>query len=409
MLLLVHQSSNADLAAKLAKELVDVFHDATEVVLIGAESPSAVIRDPAWDDLLLVMFDGTIYPEKGRTFISEYLSRRPKGAAILPIATDSAHTRPPSEAESIKAFIFEQSGTNPSRLVNRIGAMLGLRWQGRDSNLFISYRAKDGKAIANQLYNHLLRLGHRPFLDDAREFDDLPHILPGSPVQKEIDNALDNASLVLLVDTPSAPDSIWIKHEVDTADAILLPILPLCFKEPHERRKGPRFRSLNSLMRWVDLPFDPNGTAAPLSEEQLETITAEAEQYYCEIFRRKCRVPQLVEKQFSEHGFVWKVLNSRLLMFGASKRRGVRMTTSVLTHCSIFDQIYNPALQRFLDFLAQTQPCNHSLFVYDGDLLSEPELAEIAKNYPDSTMIILHHQDLATLIQSEFTMLGASS
>jgi len=53
MLLLVHQSSNADLAAKLAKELVDVFHDATEVVLIGAESPSAVIRDPAWDDLLL--------------------------------------------------------------------------------------------------------------------------------------------------------------------------------------------------------------------------------------------------------------------------------------------------------------------------------------------------------------------
>jgi hypothetical protein len=409
MIQLLHQSSNATLAQKLAEELLVAFNDATGIVLVNAESPSAANRDAKWDDLLLALFDGTAFPETGRNFIAEYLSIRPKGAAILPVATDPAHTRPPTEAEAIKAFVYEPSHTSLSQLINRIGAMLGLRWQGRDSNLFISYRAKDGKAIANQLYNHLLSLGHRPFLDDAREFDDLPHILPGSSVQKEIDNALDNASLVLLVDTPSAPESVWIKHEVDTADSILLPILPLCFKEPHERKKGPRFRSLNSLMRWVELPFDPNATTAPLSKEQLETITVEAEQYYCEIFQRKCRVPRLVEKEFSDHGFVWKVLNSRLLMFGASKQRGVRMTTSVLTHCSIFDQIYDPALQRFLDFLAQTQPCNHSLFVYDGDLLSEPELADIAKSYPDSTMIILHHQELATLIQSDFTILGASS
>ena len=366
-------------------------------------------HDPAWDDLLLVLFDGTAYPETGLHFIAEYLSSRPKDAAILPVASNPAHTRPPTEAEAIKAFVYDASGMNLSQLINRIGAMLGLRWQGRDSNLFISYRAKDGKAIANQIYNHLLSLGHRPFLDDAREFDDLPHILPGSPVQKEIDDALDNASLILLVDTPLAPESIWIKHEVDTADSLLLPILPLCFKEPHERKKGPRFRSLNSLMRWVDLPFDPNATTAPLSGEQLETITVEAEQYYCEIFRRKCRVPHLVEREFSDRGFVWKVLDSKLLMFGASKQRGARMTTRVLAHCSIFDQIYNPALQRFLAFLAQTQPCNHSLFVYDGDLLSQHELTEFGEEHPDSTMIILHHQELATLLQSEFTVLGASS
>jgi hypothetical protein len=47
--------------------------------------------------------------------------------------------------------------------------MLGLRLQGRDGKSFLSYRASDGAAIAKQLYDYLLALGHRPFLDEARE------------------------------------------------------------------------------------------------------------------------------------------------------------------------------------------------------------------------------------------------
>ena len=43
-------------------------------------------------------------------------------------------------------------------------------------------------------------------------------ILPGSPVQKEIDEALDKSNLLLLIDTPSAPGSKWIMHEVETAE-----------------------------------------------------------------------------------------------------------------------------------------------------------------------------------------------
>ena len=94
-------------------------------------------------------------------------------------------------------------------------------------------------------------LGHRPFLDEAKELDGYTTIFPGSPVQKQIDEALGDANLVLLIDTPDAPASPWIKHEVDTADALLLPILPVCLREPSDPRHGPRFRSLVALQRWI--------------------------------------------------------------------------------------------------------------------------------------------------------------
>lgn len=246
-------------------------------------------------------------------------------------------------------------------------------------------------------------------MDQAREFDGLPRILPGSPVQKEIDQALDAASLVLLIDTPSAAESIWIRHEIETADSLMLPILPLVFRNADDGKKGPRFASLRSLMRWVSFAFNPAANPSPLNVAQLEAIVSEAEHYYCEIFRRKCRVPLLVEKEFTSRDYVWEVLNQRLLMFQSSKKHSARLNTSVLTHCSIFDQVYGPAVNRFLKFLESTQKTNYSLFVYDGDLIPEPELNDIAEEQQDSSLIILHHQELATLIRTNFTTLGAAS
>ena len=121
------------------------------------------------------------------------------------------------------------------------------------NQIFISYRTADGSAIAVQLYDHLSSLGYLPWRDEAREFDGEPQILPGSPVQQAIDDALSKANLVMLIDTPSAPHSPWIKHEVDTANSLLLPILPICFRDANDPKKGPRFRSLLDLQRWVEL------------------------------------------------------------------------------------------------------------------------------------------------------------
>ena len=255
--------------------------------------------------------------------------------------------------------------------------MLGLRVQGRDTKIFISYRGTDGASIANQLHAYLTGSGHRAYLDEAKEIDGETSILPGSDVQAEIDEALKGANLLLLIDTPDAPASRWIKHEVDTADGLLLPILPICFRKAGDPKRGPRFPSLLALQRWLPhcqrrAPLRPSPTI------NWARFSSDAEKYLCEIFQRKCRVPFIVEKEFVSRGFAWNVLDQRLLMYESSKTHSGRLHTKVCSHCSMFDQIYMPALNRFCAFFDQTGRGNYSLFIYDGELLPDQQLEEIA-------------------------------
>lgn len=408
MIVIFYQDGCQDIAQKTALELVGAFADQVAVECIAADSTAAWPADSSWDDLLIVLYNEKDFPPSGNRFISEYLQNRPGTALLLPVALSIASPKPPDAAAAIKALLYDAAapGSN-GRLVNRVGGMLGLRLQGRDSKIFISYRATDGTSIARQLYNHLIALGHQAFLDEAKELDGDTRILPGSPVQRQIDEALANANLVLLLDTPAAPESLWIKHEVDTADALLLPILPVCLRDVADPRHGPRFRSLVALQRWISIQLSPVWTMPQLTRDQLDKITDEAEDYLCEIFRRKCRVPFIVEKEFVSKGYGWKVLDKRLLMFESSRTLNMRLHTKVVNHCSLFDQIYTPAIKRFCDFLSLTGRANYSLFIYDGELLSAPQLQELVEGQPEE-VIILHHQELAALIDSNFTKLGTT-
>lgn len=407
MIVILHPLPCQMIAEATRTDLLAAFVGHVEVVQVSAESAAAWPGSSlAWDDLLIVIFDASPFPDAGIRFISEYQNQRGEDAMVLPVAIDPASQKPPKPAEGIKALLYDTTASGErGRLANRTGGMLGLRVQGRNTKIFVSYRGVDGSEIAEQVNSHLRTLGHHTYLDQAKEFDGEPTILPGNTVQKEIDDALDTANLILLIDTPRAPESPWIKHEIETADGLLLPILPICFRDSTDPKKGTRFRELLALQRWVMLPTPPAGPA-PLSSAQLDQIVDEAETYLCEIFRRKCRVPFIVRKEFVSRGFAWAVLNQKLLMFTSSKTGG-RLTTKILNHCSIFDEIYEPAIRRFHGFLREAGYVNHSLFIYDGELLPNHEVLELAKESPDS-VVILHHQELAALIDSHFTMLGAA-
>jgi hypothetical protein len=406
MLIILYEDACDTIATRAAAEIGTAFRGHVDVQALAATAPPPWPVDPSWDDLLVIVYNSDAFPAAGTHFIERFVQHRANRAMLLPVAIDPAFRRPPGAAGGIKALEYDAAAPGPNgRLVKRVGGMLGLRVQGRDTKIFISYRATDGASIATQLHAYLTDSGHRAYLDEAKEIDDETAILPGSDVQAEIDEALKSANLLLLIDTPDAPASRWIKHEVDTADGLLLPILPICFREAGDPKHGPRFPSLLALQRWVSLQLPPPAVA-PLGDDQLAQILAEAEKYLCEIFQRKCRVPFIVEKEFVSRGFAWKVLDQRLLMYESSKPYTGRLHTKVCSHCSMFDQIYMPALTRFCGFLDQTGRGNYSLFIYDGELLPEQQLEEIAAS--EGHVLVLHHQELAALIDSKFTMLGAA-
>jgi len=406
MIVILHATSQRATAEQIRRDLDAAFKNAVPITFADASSPGNWPADVSWDDLLVIVYDGTAFPDAGNKYIQDYLDARNGKGRLLPVALDPHNRRPPQAASSIKALEFDAAAAGADgRLVKRTGAILGLRLQQRDTKIFISYRATDGIEIARQIESHLVGLGYPVWRDEAKELDGETKILPGSPVQSEIDTALDNASVVLLLDTPQAPHSPWIKHEVDTANSQLLPILPLCFRPSTDTKKGPRFRSLLDLQRWVPLPFNAPLATPPLTDLELDLIVSEMEAYVCEIFRRKCRVPFLVEQAFVSRSYTWSILDARLLMCESVKNHSMRLSTKVLSHCSIFEQVHGPAMQVFSEFLTRTGRPNHALYIYDGEeLIPEPELEEIIKSSPSGNeMVILHHQELAALIESNFT------
>lgn len=407
MIAVLHSDGTQGIAESIAANLAEAFRGHVEVKLVTASSPPAWPEATEWDDLMVVVYDAAPFPGAGNNFIVEFQKRQGARGLLLPVALDAKHARPPTAAEAIKALHFDDAAPGADgRLVRRVGAMLGLRVQRRDNQIFISYRAADGTEIAKQVEQRLAALGYPVWRDEARELDGETKILPGSDVQRQIDQALERASMVLLLDTPQAPHSMWIQHEVDTANGLLVPILPLCFRVGTDKKPGPRFPSLLQLQRWVSLPYAGPGSIAPLTDDELDQIIEEMEGFLCEIFRRKCRVPYLVEKEFVTRDFTWRMLNQRLLMHEAQKKHSLRLTTKVLSHCSVFDRVHEPALKAFSHFLKSAERPNHSLYIYDGELIPEPQWREVIEGAPaEDGVVILHHQELAALIDSNFTAL----
>ncbi|AZS80097.1 toll/interleukin-1 receptor domain-containing protein [Achromobacter spanius] len=405
MIVVLHNEACGNIANCIQTDLLETFQDHISVALALDSIPYVWPSDVNWDDLLIVLYDEHPFPNEANTFIEEFLRSRPDTAMILPVAINKDFPVPPGAAKDYKALAFDGNSLGANgRLIHRAGAMLGLRLQGRNTKVFISYRAVDGKQIASQIYDYLYTLGYKPWLDEAKDLDGATQILPGNLVQKEIENALSEASLVLLVDTPESYKSKWIKEEINTADSMLIPVLPVVFRSQGDGKKGPRFRALLSLQRWIDMTFLDVPTQKNLSDAELEKITVEIETYLCDIFVRKCRVPFLVERSFKAAGYDWEALDRALLMFRSHQEFSPRLKRTIHSHCSIFDQIYDPARARFKSFL-QTQPrANHSLFVYDGDLWPEDEF----RDYLDDDMIVLHHQELSALLASHFTKLGGA-
>ncbi|WP_133511626.1 toll/interleukin-1 receptor domain-containing protein [Candidatus Thiosymbion oneisti] len=104
-------------------------------------------------------------------------------------------------------------GDQPGELVfTAIRRHLGLEPFRRDCRLFISYRRSDGSAVAQAIHRYFRRLGYDAFLDTEDEA-----IEPGEAVQSCIAQAIPDRDFLLLIDSPDAADSEWVRKEVTIA------------------------------------------------------------------------------------------------------------------------------------------------------------------------------------------------
>jgi len=114
-------------------------------------------------------------------------------------------------------------GAEPGALViQAIRRYLGLEPFKRDCRLFISYRRTDGASAAHAIYDHFGKQGFDAFLDTQDEA-----IEPGEAFQPRIHQAIPEKDFLLLIDSPDAASSKWVREEVSVALANRVAILPV--------------------------------------------------------------------------------------------------------------------------------------------------------------------------------------
>ncbi|MFO1431005.1 MAG: toll/interleukin-1 receptor domain-containing protein [Candidatus Competibacteraceae bacterium] len=402
MIIVLCEKSDKDIANAIAQDIAKEY-SRLEIYIRLAEEGNKWDRKHAWDDLLIVLYNRTEYSESGKALIHQYIRETDEKGFILPVARYKENKNPPEPISGIKAMIYDATEPDEAlkKITRRVGAMMGLRLRNYDSKIFISYRATDGSRVAQQVSDFLRLYGFQTCLDEARDPDGENKIQAGKSVQAEIEKNLTQANLVLLIDTPDAPNSKWIQKEIEIALSEGIPIYPLYIRLAGDHRCKPRFNALANLSRWWQIDTD---LTTPLSQNILDSLLKEIEYYLQEIYRRKLKVPYIVKQELEQYGFDWNPVVGEKNLYEAIKQkrdlRNLEIKWRILSQCSIFDEIYEPDLIAFADFIRR-EGCGHKanfkFFIYDGKILSVPEI-ETMVNPNNDFLIMIHNQELRSFL-----------
>ena len=102
-------------------------------------------------------------------------------------------------------------------IVQAVRGYLGLEAFAREKRVFISYRRSDGKAQAETIHDHLWQDRFVAFLDTFS-------IEAGAPVQDRIMREIVDKDLILLIESPDAAASPWVRDEIFEAGRQRIPV-----------------------------------------------------------------------------------------------------------------------------------------------------------------------------------------
>jgi hypothetical protein len=349
-------------------------------------------RSVEWDDLLLVLYNSNALPASAVQYVQAFRTAHKTGGSVIPVGVNPQFRKPPDPLAVIKAAQYDGTPQVMAEIVQSAGVFLGLSLRPGSEKIFVSYRATDGKSLAQSIYDRLKTAGFEAWLDEAGE-----NLVIGTDVQETIRKNLEQAAMVLLVDTPDAPDSPWVKIEVDMANAQLTPVLPVVAGG----ERAPRFIQLQGLRRWAFAK--QNGLDnTPLSNAEWDDVRGEIDQLLLSTFRRRLRILSRARKVFEDHGYLWQPVDERLRMYRSEKRITALQRIIAFSHCLVQEITFIPALKAWWNYLTNYQglaSVNQRLCIYDRDkVLSTSEIETLSTTLPEINAILAHYNELELLV-----------
>jgi hypothetical protein len=387
ILVLAENGSAAIAAAEIANSIQTAYGLAYELIVVEANTEWN--RTVEWDDLLIVVYNSPAAPAAFTNYIQAYLAAHTTGGPVIPVSTDPAHPIPPVPISGIKAAVYDGGPASMAGIVKAAGVFLGLALDPKRSKIFISYRAKDGKELAQALHDRLKSEGFVPWLDEADE-----NLRTGDEVQDVIRKNIESAAMLLLIDTPESTDSNWVNIEIDLAIGQLLTVLPVV--AGGERTS--RFIQLQSLRRQA---LVKGGEEGALTDDDWKAVHSEIEQVMLSAFNRRRLLLSRARTVLSGNGFQWKVVDDDKRMYRADKKKPRNIQTNAFCHCLIHDITYLPALEaywEYLDSYPEQKLLNQRICVYDRErVLSDAEFETIGRRLPNVNLILAHQSELETI------------
>jgi len=248
----------------------------------------------------------------------------------------------------------------------------------RDSqaSLFISYAHRDGWALAEALSEGLRGRGFRVFRDENRDSDGMTSIPAGNSTQEVIQANILSHGFLLLLDTPEAEKSTWVREEVNTAFGYLLPLLSVVVESPpgeSKVRQGGRFRAVRELEREVRLSsealgYDKTPALEIAVEKALPEIATQAVEILLEHLRSRRRLIHGSRQRFETLRYSWKIHGKDRFQFAAERPTPRRhVTKRIVVQCSPYPRLLRPVVGSLNDcFRAAEVPFNWAVLVHNA-------------------------------------------
>jgi len=337
-----------------------------------------------WDDILLVFYDkDCVVNTKIRKVIKLYQEDN----IVIPvnISDDSPPPEPVSGIKAFKASDYTNFNDTSKQFLIRVQALLGVKLRNPESKIFISYKSSDGKEIAKEIEVFLKVNGFDVYMDEAKgDYDGQGKLASGVDVQKELQKNLKDASMVLLLDTPKASESFWIKEEINWAIGNLIPVLPIIIE--HKNKKGSRFLSLKGLSRYWNY------------NKSLGDLLNEVEMFLSSIYVSKKRIYFEAKRIFNNYKYSWEELDEHKKIYKSQKGE-YREMVKIVSHCVYYDIENLKYLEKAGKIINNYMNSNYRYFIYDGEVLNKISIDYI---YSESKIFedfrILNHQELEAFL-----------